>query len=185
MDKQTTSLPDTQQMIVFELDKEEFAVPIKEVREVIKVIEIAAVPQSPPFILGIINLRGKIVPVLDLEKKFNLVREVNTTAQHIMIAEGVNNTMLGILVDRVSEVLKVSPDSIKPTPQVINSKISPDFVKGVIVLEQPERLLVLLDLQKILTEQEVKILQPIETQPVITQPETAQLEIIPPSTVSV
>ena len=164
MDKQTPSLPQMMQVIVFELDKEEFAVPINEVKEVIKIIEIAAVPQSPPFILGIINLRGKIIPVLDLEKKFNLFRETEKTSQHIMIAEGNSGNLLGVVVDNVSEVLKITPESIKPTPQIINSKISSDFVKGVIVLEQPERLLLLLDIQRVLSVEELKSLQHTENQ---------------------
>jgi len=150
----------TEQMVVFELDGEEYAVPILEVKEVVTMVsDITQVPQASENILGIINLRGKIIPVLDLEKKFNLKRDGKRAPEHVLIVETAS-VSFGILVDRVSQVLKVEANSIKPTPRTITSKISSDFVKGVIVLEQPyERVLLILDLSKTLSQKETEALK--------------------------
>jgi purine-binding chemotaxis protein CheW len=148
----------TEQMVIFELDNEEYAVSILEVREVIKLPQITPVPNSETFISGIINLRGKVVPVLDLEKKFNLARENPTPSQHILIAEGDEGLIFGILVDRVSEVLKIPQTSIKPAPSTLAGKISADFLKGVVAsnLESKERIMLILDLKKILSHRETE-----------------------------
>lgn len=151
----------TEQVVVFELDKEEYAVPIGDVQEVVKIPEITPVPNSPEFILGIMNLRGKIVPVLDLEKRFSLVREHEAAPQHIVVTE-TDDTLFGVRVDKVTEVLRILQEGIKPTPKMVTSKIAADYLKGVVVIEeadeknQGERILLLLDLTKILSTEELK-----------------------------
>ena len=151
------------QLVVFVLDKEEYAVPIHEVREVLKIPKITPVPNSPSFILGVINLRGKIVPVLDVEKRFNLVRDdTGTVPEHVMITEGQDGTPFGVQVDRVSGVLKVPENMIQPTPEMVKSRISADYLGGVIVIES-ERILLLLNVQKILTEQVQDLLKQVAT----------------------
>lgn len=151
------------QMIVFELDQEEYAVPILDVTEVIRKSEITPVPQGPGFISGIINLRGKVVPVLDLEKRFSLIHESDTTPTHIIIAETEKeNAYVGVLVDQVSQVLKIPEDMIKPVPTAVTSKIAKDFLKGVIVLEEEnkkegtERILLILDLRRVLSMEDIE-----------------------------
>lgn len=155
-DKEQTNTT-TQQMVVFELDKEEYAVPITEVQEVVKIPQITPVPQSPEFILGIINLRGKIVPILDMEKWFKLVRENKGIPEHIMVTEDDRGNLFGIQVDKVAEVLKISQNSIQPSPKMITNKIAAEYLKGVAVIkkEDAERVLLILDLQKILTAEDV------------------------------
>ena len=152
-DPQTKGETGIQQMVVFSLDKEEYAVPIDEIKEVVKIPKITPVPNSPEFILGIINLRGKIVPVLDMEKRFGLTRDTSgIVPEHVIITEDEKGTLFGVQVDKVTDVLKIARDSIQSTPTMVTSKISTDYLGGVIVVTQ-ERILLLLNLRKILTEQ--------------------------------
>jgi len=158
-----------ERFVVFELDGEEYAVPITVITEVVPYVEIIPVPGAPEYILGLINLRGKVVPVLDLKKKFNLGHNTNGGHAHIMVAESEQKLLFGIVVDYVREVLKVPHDSVKPAPQAVKEDISAEYVGGVIVLggEQEdtaveERILVVLDLQKILSDANVEELQAAE-----------------------
>jgi purine-binding chemotaxis protein CheW len=157
-----------QQMVVFELDQEEYAVPITEVQEVVKILEITPVPQSPEYILGIINLRGKIVPIFDIEKWFKLERENKSLSEHIMVTEDGRGNSFGMQVDKVTEVLKIPQSSIQPSPKMITNKIAPEYLKGVAVIknETSERVLLILDLQKILTAEDLSGIQSALSQPV-------------------
>lgn len=152
---------ETKQMVTFELNKEEYASAIGDLREIIKIREIVPIPGSPTFIAGILNVRGQIVVVIDLEKRFSLKREQAAKPLHIIIAE-VENTVFGILVDEVTGVLRVPVASIKPTPGLVTSKIHADYLKGVVVLEEEtadktkkSRLLLVLDIPKMLSEKEL------------------------------
>jgi len=166
--EQAASQARLEQFVVFVLDNEEYAVPILSVTEVVPTLEITAVPNAPDYILGLTNLRGKIVPVLDLEKKFALHRDTQTIHQHIMIAESGQKVLFGILVDQVKEVLKIPADAIKPPPEILQARISSEYLPGVIVLEGDpqqgvqERILLILDLQKILSEKNVEELQAVQ-----------------------
>lgn len=163
------------QLVVFTLDTEEYAVPITDLQEIIKVPEITPIPNSPRFIKGILNLRGKIVVVIDLEKRFQLAREVEKELKHIIITE-INGASFGVVVDEVIEVLTVSKEVIQPTPSLVSSKIHSDYLNGVVVLQKdcskndPEkknadgggegsteesRLLILINLSKILQEKDL------------------------------
>lgn len=140
------------QLVVFELDQEEYAVEIGEAREILRKTEVTPIPNSPEFIEGIINVRGKIVVVLDLEKRFNLVREHPEKGLNIIISEIGENTY-GAIVDEVTEVLRVPKDAIEPAPAIISEKIKADYVKGVGILEN--RLLLILDFKKVFEEKEL------------------------------
>lgn len=157
------------QMVVFTLDKEGYAVPIESVREVIKIPEITPVPQSPAFVSGIINLRGKVIAVVDLEARFGLNRENQDIEQDNIMILDMNESPFGVIVDKVKEVLHVPENAIKPAPSTIQSKIGAEFVQGVIVIENSEdsdkeeadsienqdsnsRVLLVLDLAKVLTK---------------------------------
>jgi purine-binding chemotaxis protein CheW len=170
------------QLVVFALDNEEYAIPITDLREIIKIPEITSIPNAPGFISGLLNLRGKIVVVVDLERRFNLMRESKTVSQHIIITE-VGENIFGVIVDEVAEVLRVPTTSIQATPALVSSKIHAGYLKGVVVLDKREptkeltkdeckellaahqtnqpseksntRLLILLDLPKMLQEKEL------------------------------
>lgn len=162
-----------EQFVAFRLDNEEYAVPILSVTEVVPTLEITPVPNAPTYILGLASLRGKIVPILDLEKKFQLSRNSPATGQHIMVAESEQKVLFGILVDQVEEVLKVPTSTIKPPPDIVKSKISAEYLPGVIVLEKTdggaaERILLILDLQKILSDKNIEELHAVH--PDTTQP---------------
>lgn len=146
------------QVVVFELDNEEYALKITDLREIISVPEITPIPNTPEFIKGIFNLRGKIVVVVDLEKRFNLVRENSKQAKHIIILEvGGNN--FGVTVDLVKEILRVPVSSVKPTPELISTRIHADYLNGVIVMGTEEneksRIVIMLDLLKLLEDKEL------------------------------
>lgn len=126
---------ETKQMVTFVLDKEEYASNIGDLREIIKIRDIVPVPGSPSFIAGILNVRGQIVVVIDLEKRFSLNRSNKITPQHIIIVE-VEGTVFGVIVDEVTGVLRIPVSSIKATPQMVASKIHSDYLQGVVVLEE-------------------------------------------------
>ena len=137
------------QLVVFRLDEEEYAVEISEIREILRMSEITPMPNAPSFIAGVINVRGKIVVVIDLEKRFNLVRQSKEKSLHIVIAEIDDNTF-GAIVDEVTEVLRVPKDAIEEAPGIISEKIHAEYVRGIAVLE--ERLIILLDFKKVFEE---------------------------------
>jgi purine-binding chemotaxis protein CheW len=128
----------TEQLVTFELDKEEYASIITDLREIIRIPDITPIPGAPEFIRGILNLRGQIVMVIDLEKRFHLKREHPAEPKHIIIAE-VEDSVFGITVDEVTGVLRVPETTIKPTPQLITSKIHAEYLKGVVILGEAEK----------------------------------------------
>jgi len=140
------------QLVIFKLGEEEFGVDIHDVREIMTMREITPVPQSPPFIEGIINIRGQIVVVINLEKRFLLVREKPEPSKHILIAE-IERNLFGLKVDEVTEVYRLPEANIRPAPSIIATKIHTDYLKGVGIVD--ERLLILLDSKKVLSEKEL------------------------------
>lgn len=126
------------QLVVFTLDNEEYAVPITDLQEIIKVPEVTPVPNSPSFVKGILNLRGKIVVVIDLEDRFQLTREGKEASKHIIITE-IENASFGVVVDEVIEVLTIAKSSIQPTPTLMSSRIHTEYLSGVVVLSGSEK----------------------------------------------
>jgi len=159
------------QLVVLSLDKEEYALPIADVREVIKIPEITPIPESPDFVSGIINLRGRVIAVVDLEKRFHLKREhTDITPSYIIIID-IDDTSFGVIVDEVTEVLQIPADSIHEAPDTVRSKIGAEYIQGVAVLQEAEtdisehekgsetehdaeRILLLLDIKQVLSEEE-------------------------------
>lgn len=133
------------QLVSFDVANEEFAVDILAVHEINRMIELTRVPQSPPSVEGVINLRGKIIPVVDLRKRFEL--DVTDTTEHsrIIVVE-VGPRVLGFVVDRVHEVLRIPDSIVEPAPSMTSS-VDTDFIDGVAKLE--DRLIILLDLAKL------------------------------------
>lgn len=133
------------QLVTFEVANEEFAVDILSVQEINRMMELTRVPQSPPDVEGVINLRGKIIPVIDLRKKFGMPNTEKTDQNRIVVVE-VQKKMLGFIVDRVHEVKRIDSNVVEPAPAMVCS-IDADFIKGVGKLE--DRLLILLDIEKL------------------------------------
>jgi purine-binding chemotaxis protein CheW len=136
---------DQLQLVSFVLAGEEFAVDILAVREINRMMDLTRVPQSPPEVEGVINLRGKIIPVVDLRKRFGLPTAERTEHSRIVVVE-IRKRVLGFLVDRVNEVLRIGREIVEPAPRMTCS-IDSEFIAGVGKLE--DRLLILLDLDKL------------------------------------
>ncbi|MDD3852582.1 MAG: chemotaxis protein CheW [Syntrophomonadaceae bacterium] len=147
-------MADETQLVVFTLKQNdvicEYGVPITKVQEIIPMANPTKLPQAPDFVEGIINLRGRIIPIIDLKKRFDMGAS-NITAETRSVVVEVEGQTVGIIVDEVSEVLRLPTDSIEPPPVIIGG-ITSEYLTGVGKLQ--DRLLILLDMDKILSEQE-------------------------------
>lgn len=149
MQMQTTQ-QDEQQLVVFDLADEGYGVDISAVREIIRLQEITHVPRTPEFVEGVINLRGKVIPVIDLRKRFGLAVEAESQDNRIVVVD-IGDQDIGVVVDAVTEVLRIPTDSVEPPASVITTADS-DYLLGIAKLDS--RLIILLDLQKVLSVDE-------------------------------
>jgi purine-binding chemotaxis protein CheW len=138
------------QLVVFVLENEEFACNISDVREVLKMVRVTPLPRSIDFVEGVINLRGEVIPVIDLRKRFNLDDVERTDDSRIIIVE-VESRMVGLIVDSVSEVIRMVNENIQDSPDQVAGRHT-DLIMGVGKLG--ERLLIILNLGKILSTEE-------------------------------
>lgn len=138
------------QLVTFRLGNEEFSLDILRVQEIIRHMELTRVPRTPDFVEGVINLRGRVIPVLDLRKRFGLPSDERTNETRIIVVD-VDNKTVGLKVDAVSEVLRLPADTVEPAPAIVTGAES-DYIKGVGKLDG--RLLILLDVERILTRTE-------------------------------
>lgn len=144
------TINDEVQLVVFRLGQEEYGVSIMQVQEIKKVTEITRVPYTQPYIKGVINLRGSVLPVMDLRLRLSLPQTDYTEDTRIMIAK-VNDTPIGMIVDAVSEVMTLSQNQIEP-PQSIVSGIAAQYLSG--VGKQDNRLIIMLNLDEIISGRE-------------------------------
>lgn len=168
MREEKTVQKQEEQLVVFQLGNETYGVDIAIVREIIRMQSITPVPRTPDFVEGVINLRGKVIPVIDLHKRFELPCGDETNDTRIIVVE-VGEITVGMIVDSVSEVLRIASESIDPPPHVISSGVNTAYLRGVGKLE--DRLIILLDLQKILHKEEHKELEESMKQVVATEEE--------------
>jgi len=150
-------ITETRQYLSFKLDEEEFALDISKVREVLDFTKITKVPQTPDFMKGVINLRGSVVPVVDLNKKFSIKDTTKTVNTRIIIGEvdiEGDNVVLGVLADSVHEVMELEPESIEPAPR-IGTKLNTDFIKG--MGKRDEEFVMILDIDKIFSLEELAL----------------------------
>jgi len=132
--------------VTFFLDEEEYALPVSQVREIKRVGEITRVPNAPHHIRGVMNLRGRIVPVLELKKRLQLGEAAIDIDSRIVVVEQ-GNRMLGLMVDRVSQVMNIAAEQIDKAPEVV-VQVNENYLKGVGKLD--ERMIILLDLDQII-----------------------------------
>ena len=137
---------DLLQLVTFSLGGEEYAVDILKVQEINRMKEITRVPNAASYVEGVINLRGKVMPVIDLRKKFGLDSKENDAQSRIMIID-VQGMTIGLVVDAVSEVLRIPSDIVDPTPPVA-SEAGTEFITGIAKLE--DRLIILLDMDRLI-----------------------------------
>lgn len=140
----------SRQLVIFKVNNEDFGVEISQVSSIEKPLEIFQIPNTPDFIEGLINLRGKVHTVFNLRKKFNFPSKEWDDNTKIVITN-VNNLNLGFIVDEVNEIMKVEDDSIENTPGVIDC-IDREYLKGVVKLQ--DKLVLLLDLGQVLSATE-------------------------------
>lgn len=142
------------QLVSFSLDQEEYGVDVLKVREIIRMPVVTRVPNTPHYVDGVINLRGKVIPIINMRKKFGLMETENDKQTRIMVMD-VDGELMGFTVDAVSEVIRISGSEIQPSPAVVASGIDQECIAGVI--NQAERLLVLLDLEKMFSAEEKSV----------------------------
>jgi purine-binding chemotaxis protein CheW len=147
------------QLVTFRLGNEEYSVDILSVQEIIRHMDLTRVPKAPEFVDGVINLRGKVIPVLDLRKRFGLNADEKTNETRIIVVD-ISDKTVGFKVDAVSEVLRLSADTVEPPPSIVTD-VDSEYIKGVGKMEG--RLIILLDVSKILTTSEQEGLGGIDT----------------------
>jgi len=145
------------QIVAFRLSSEEYALPITKVKDINRIMPLTKMPKSPAFMKGVINLRGEIIPVVDLREHFNLPVSEATDDSRIMVVD-FNSRLLGIIVDGVTEVLTIPTSEIDIPPTV--AKLNIKQVPGVGKVNN--RLLILLNIDEVFSEEEVKSLKDIK-----------------------
>jgi len=139
---------DLLQLVSFSLGNEEFGVNILCVQEINRIQQITKVPNAPDYVEGVINLRGRVIPVIDLRQKLNMPRKDHDNSTRIIVVE-VSSKTVGFIVDAVKEVIRIPVSVTEPPPEIV-SGINSEYIKSVGKLE--DRLLILIDLDKILSK---------------------------------
>jgi purine-binding chemotaxis protein CheW len=147
----------TSQYLTFTLADEQYAVQVYDVKEVLEYTTVTRVPRTQEFMRGVINLRGSVVPVIDLRLKFGMGETEKTIDTSIIVMEVEINgdkVTVGTLADSVQEVINLDEDQIEPSPQ-IGTRINTDFIKG--IGKQDERFIIILDIDRVFSEEELSM----------------------------
>jgi purine-binding chemotaxis protein CheW len=139
------------ELISFRIGEQEFCVDIMEVREIRGWTPATALPQAPTFVRGVINLRGAVLPIVDLGARLGL-GTAEPTARHVIIVAQVQNQIVGLLVDAVSDILTVTDDQVQPTPDVASEMVR-TFVRGLLAIEG--RMVSFISLDRVLPDREL------------------------------
>lgn len=144
----TVSKDNVLQLVTFTLENQDYGVDILKVQEINRMTEITKVPNSPAYVEGVINLRGKVIPVINLNRKLGFNEKDKSESSRIIIMD-IKGVTKGVIVDSVSEVLRIPSDIVEPSPPIA-SDISKDFIKGIAKLQN--RLIILIDIDKLIGE---------------------------------
>jgi purine-binding chemotaxis protein CheW len=145
------------QLVTFKIGNEEFGINILLVQEIIKMLQITKIPNTPEYVEGIINLRGKIIPVVDLRSRLGMNKKDMNKDSRVIVVE-VDNKTIGFIVDSVNEVIRIPANITEPPPELITG-VDSEYIKSVGKLE--DRLLILIDIEKILKSEEKTALEKI------------------------
>ncbi len=159
MGYEAMSTSDATQFLTFTLADEIFAVDISQVREVLEYTEMTRVPRTPEFMCGVINLRGHVVPVVDMRLKFGMEKSektVNTCIIIVEVATDDGTTVLGAMADSVKEVMTLDGDQIEPPPR-IGTKLRTDFIRG--MGKHDEQFIIILDSNKVFSSEELNVMK--------------------------
>jgi len=140
------------QLVVFSVGKELYGVGIEAVHEIVRVPDVTQVPDAPEFFEGVINLRGRIIPVIDLRKRLRLAHVERTKSARVLITEN-SGRIVGLVVDSVAEVLKLQPEAVEEPPQMVSS-VGVEYITGVAKVK--DRLVILLNVEKVLSVEDMK-----------------------------
>ncbi len=160
---------DVRQYLTFKLQDEVFGVDVAQVREILDYIKVTKVPQTPEFMCGVINLRGNVVPVVDMRLKFGLQKTETTVNTCIVVVEvdlEGENTVLGALVDSVQEVFELDPKDVEPAPK-IGTKLKTDFIKG--MGKRDDKFIILLNIDRVFSSEELSIVQQVQQESVSSE----------------
>lgn len=156
-----TEIAETAQYLTFKLGNEVFALDISTVREVLDFTSITKVPRTPEFMRGVINLRGSVVPVVDMRLKFGMTETEKTVHTCIIIVEITldgDKTVLGALADSVQEVVELEPGQIEPAPK-IGTRLKTDFIKG--MGKRNDDFIIILDIDMVFSSDELELVQDV------------------------
>jgi purine-binding chemotaxis protein CheW len=160
------------QFLTFKLGEEVFAVDVSQAQEVLEVTAITRVPRTPEFMTGVINVRGSVVPVVDLRLKFGMEKAERTIDTCIIVMEvclGEETIVLGALVDSVQEVIELEPGQIEPPPK-IGTNLNTEFIRG--MGKRDDLFIIILDIDRIFTEDELSLVK--ESERVVAGDDTAE-----------
>lgn len=155
MEMQKFEVSDLLQLVSFKVGNEEFGVDILKVHEINRMLKITKVPNTPNFIEGVVNLRGRIIPLVDLRTRLSIEKKTHDNKTRIIVVDISGNT-IGFIVDEVNEVLRISKEIIEDPPELV-SNVDSDFITSVAKLE--DRIIILLDLENLLKKEEIEVLE--------------------------
>ena len=150
-------LEDERQLVCFRIADEEYGIDIMQVREIIRIDAITAVPGAPHYVSGIVNLRGNVLPVIDLRCRFGREKAPRSEQNRILVVE-LDGRTTGLIVDAVSEVLRIPEGCIEPTPRILSSGVSSRYITGIGKLDGGKRAIILVDVDVILGKEEIEAL---------------------------
>jgi len=156
----STEPEDILQLVTFNIGNEEFAIEILAVQEIVRMMPITDVPQSPPSVVGVVNLRGQITPVVDLRERFGLEPREHSQDSRIIVVE-VEGHVLGFIVDNVNEVMQIDAAAVDPAPSVTTT-VDSTYIRGVGKLD--DRLLILLELERLFNSEEIDTADAVATE---------------------
>ncbi len=165
------TIADTKQYLSFKLDSELFGIEVFQVRELLEFVKITRVPRSPEFMRGVINVRGTVVPVMDIKLKFGLGKTEPTINTCIIVLElslDGEQSIIGVLADSVQEVFELAPDKIEPAPK-IGRHLRTEFIKG--IGNRDENFFIILDVDMIFTDDELADVREASESPEAFNPE--------------
>ncbi len=154
---QSRDLEDERQLVCFRMLREEYGIDIMQVREIIRLEAITEVPGAPPFVAGIVNLRGNVLPVVDLRLRFGRGRGERSEQNRILVVE-IEGRTTGLIVDAVSEVLRVPESQIEPTPQILDHGAAGRYLAGIAKLDGGRRTIILVNTDTVLQAEELAAL---------------------------
>ena len=149
-------MADANQLVTFQLGEELYGINIMDVKEIVRVQSIRAIPNAPPYVEGIFNLRSEIIPIINLHKRFHLKKLVSSEEDELLsgfVILDIDGMKLGIIIDRISRVITIEKEDVQPPPQML-SGIGAEYIQGVV--RQEQGYLIILDIRDLFNPKELQ-----------------------------